>query len=106
MRKITERYKLKVNWSELYGGHVGTCPAFFRGVVCQDQDEFVAMKELIKAVEFKIKCFEDEGTPLPHPEHVEVTEPITGLVICPTCSQKVIRFDTIKVPKKEARKGS
>ena len=96
MGKTVDLYNLKVNWSQIYDCYVGTCHVFFRGIVCQDQDEFIVRKELTKAVEYKIKCMEEAGEALPHPNARGFKEPISKLETCPTCKQKVVRFDQIK----------
>ena len=102
--------KRTVRYSDIYEAFVGTCPAFFRGIVSQDQDEFVATKELIKAIKFKMKSMKEEGEPLPAFDNssykmIRSDEPVSHFDLCPTCGQKVISFVDYKDYSNALREG-
>ena len=85
-------YKWSVVYSDLYGGFIGKCPALFRGVVSEDQDEFAATIELKKAILFKIDSAEESGEKLPSADNVEYKQKMSTIDLCPTCGQRTISF--------------
>jgi len=64
--KESARYTKIVEWSEIDGCYVGSCPGLFYGG-CHGEDEQEVFAELCQIVEETIALYRRDGKPLPPP---------------------------------------
>jgi Uma2 family endonuclease len=73
--KLSDRYRMYVDWSEEDQKYVGLCPDLFYGGVCDSGDRLDAYARLVQIVEENLANRVVKGEPLPKPSPWECQKP-------------------------------
>lgn len=64
--KEEARYVKIIEWSDLDGCFIGSCPELFYGG-CHGDNEYEVFRELCAIIEENISIYNEDGKPLPKP---------------------------------------